>query len=340
MLSAKVGGRWLASIGAHGPITVEYGRHGAEAASWEMNADLRHQLLRGNVSVDIYDGGTCVWPGTLVEPSSDGKYMARGLWHQAETTYALDGVGDMTSNPYDAIAWARDRGDLTWGSDWTTFPYAAWGSPTEPMRLSELLDAYTAEQGTRWYVAADKNVYHAADPTTPKWVVPHAVAGRGLTPAEDEFFTHLAGRYKDAGGVYRTTIVGSADAAAVFGRRLELVDLADLGNTTSTRAIQVLTGMLLKSGARMGWGEGLELGYGQIATPGGTPAALNQIASLQMVRLNGTVDTSRPYLLRGYTDIVLDSVKYTDGAKTITLTPMGYAPRTLGDALEEAMADA
>lgn len=338
MLSAKVGGQWLATIGPHGPITVEYGRHGSEAASWEMSPEFRHPLLRGNVSVDIYDGGVCTWVGKMVEPGSDGRITARGLWHDAENAYALTSTGDIAQSPFDAIFQAITRTDVSWAGGWDNFPDVIWGTPTEPMKLSELLDGITAELGTRWYVGPDKNVYHAADPTVPQWMVPHAVAGRGLTPAEDEFFTHLVGRYLDAGGVYRTTDdIGSTDAETVFGYRALLVDLTDLGNTTETRAEEVLSGMLLKSGARMGWGEGLELGHGQITTSGGTPAPLNQITSLQMVRLAGTVDTSRPYLLRGYTDIVLDTVKYTDGSKTISLTPIGYAPRTLGDVLEEAM---
>lgn len=337
MLSAKIGGKWLASIGAHSPITVEYGQHGSEAASWEMDPKIRHQLLRGNVDVDIYDGGVCVWVGKMVEPGSDGKYAARGLWRQAETTYALDGSGNINSVPYSAIEFAIDRDDLSWVGGFANFPFVAWGAPSEPMTIAELLDAQVAELGTRWFVAPDKNVYHAADPTAPAWVVPHAVAGEGLTPAEDDFFTHLLGRYLDAGSVFRSTTVGSTEAETVFGRRVQLVDLTDLGNTTQVRANAVLTGMLLKSGARMGWGQGLELGYGQITTPGGTPAALSQITSLQMVRLAGTIDTSRPYLLKGFTDIVLDTVRYTDGAKTITVTPMGYAPRSYEDILKEAL---
>ena len=42
----------------------------------------------------------------------------------------------------------------------------------------------------------------------------------------------------------------------------------------------------------------------------------------------GVVDTSRPNLMRTSQDIVLQTVKYTDGARTITMTPFGYAPRT------------
>lgn len=337
MLSAKINGQWLSTIGAYSPITVEYGPHGSEAASWEMNADLRHTYLRGNVAVDIYDGGICIWSGTLIEPSSDGKYRAKGAWHDAEGLYPMDGSGNLTTNIDLALFHSIiTRAELNW-TQLASISNVEWASSaTTDMTLADLFDRYAAENALRWWVTPQRAIAFGADPTTPLWLVPHAVAGRGLTPAEDEFYTHLRGRYLDAGGVYRTTEIGSADAAAVFGRRVQLIDLSELGNTTSTRANSVLTGMLLKSGARMGWGEGLELAHGQITTTGGTAAALNQITSLQMVRLAGTVDASRPYIFRGYTDIVLDTVRYTDGAQTISLTPMGYAPRTLGDALVEA----
>lgn len=338
MLSAKIAGRWLSTIGAYSPITVEYGPHGSEAASWAMNADLRHPLLRGNALVEIYDGGICTWCGTLVEPGSDGQYKARGLWHQGERLYPMDASGNLVTNIDVALFHSIiTRAEVSWvqvasisNVDWAT-------TATADMTLTDLFDRYAAENALRWWVSPLRQILFGADPTTPQWAVPNAVAGRGLTPAEDEFFTHAVGRYKDASAVYKSTEIGSADAAAVFGYRKRLWDLSDLGNTTSTRANSVLTGIFLKSGARMGWGEGLELAHGQITTPGGTPAALSQITSLQMIRLNGTVDTSRAYLLRGYTDIVLDTVRYTDGSKTISLTPMGYAPRTFEDMAEEAM---
>lgn len=337
MLTAKVGGRWLGSIGAHGPLTIEYGPHGLDAVSWQMNESVRDPLLRGNILVEVYDGGVRIGHAKMAEPSTLGQYSAVGLWRQATRNYALGQLEDMTSNAYDGVQWAINRGDINWSAVDTSVPYVAWGNPSEPMMLSELLDAVAAEYAMRWYLGADRIAYMAADPVVPQWIVPHAVAGRGLTPAEDEFYTHLTGRYLNGSGIYVSTTVGSAEAAATFGRRVKLVDLGDLGSTTETRADGVLAGMLLKSGARMGWGEGLDLGYGQITTPGGTPAALNQIQSGQMVRLAGTVDTSRPDVMRTYTDVVLDAVRYTDGSQRIQLTPAGYAPRNLGDVFDLAL---
>lgn len=339
MLTAKVGGKWLGTIGAHGPITVEYGRHGSELASWEMSPSLRHPLLRGNVSVEIYDGGICIWSGTLIEPSDAGAFTARGIWYQAAGLYPVDYLGNLTTN-IDAALYGSiiQRPELPGWTQPASINNADWASePNADMRLTDLFDNFAEENALEWWVTPAKAILFGVAPTSPQWVVPHSVAGKGLVPSEDEFYTHLIGLYSDSLGAPKTVTVGSSEAEAIFGRRTKLVDLKDLGPTDATRATNVLVGMLLKSGARMGWGEGLELGYGQITTPGGTAAPLNQIASLQMVRLAGVVDASKPYIFRTYCDIVLESVRYTDGAKAISLKPIGMAPRNFEDNLRAAI---
>lgn len=343
MLTARINGHSLSTLGPrarHGRITVEYGPHGSERASWEMDTRFSHPLVRGNALVEIYDGGFITWCGTLVEPGADGQYAARGIWHQAEGLYPMDGSDNLTTNIDVALFHSIiTRGELDWSQP-VSISNVEWASEPSEMKLSDLFDRYAAENALRWWVTPNREIRFGADPTTPQWLIPHAVAGRGLAPAEDEFYTHLRGRYLDsATNIYKPVTVGSSEAANAFGRRTVLVDLSDLGPTDATRGSSVLQGMLLKSGARMGYGEGLELGLGQITTTGGRAAALKQITSLQMARLAGTVDTSRAYLLRGYTDIVFETVKYTDGARTITATPFGYAARTAGDAWELVMED-
>jgi hypothetical protein len=335
MLSVRVDGQRLGAIGPYGKVTVEYGAHGSEAASWTMAPGLIHHNLRSNAPVEIYDGGFCIWCGTLVESGTGGQYAARGLWYQATRVPPMDLDGNLTTNIDGALYGSIiTRSELDWSQP-VSISNVEWASePSTDMKLSDLFDRYAAENALRWWVTPNREVRFGADPTTPQWLVPHAVAGRGLTPAEDEFYTHLAGRYLDATtNTYKTAIVGSAEAEGLFGRRTQLVDLSDLKGTDAARAAGVLNGMLLKSGARMGWGEGLELAHGQITTTGGTPAALNQITSLQMVRLAGTLDVSRPHLLRSYTDVVLETVRYTDGSRLISMTPFGYAARNLPDVL-------
>lgn len=341
MLSIKIAGVWLSSLTSHGPVTLEYGLHGSEAASWEVPSTFRHPLMRGNKPVEIYDGGFRVWIGTLVEPGGDGQYSAIGIWRQAVGSPALTSAGAPTTIADTAIAEAYNRGEITWGyfssiraTEWATTPI------TGDMDLAQLLDGVATEQGLRWSVSPNYVVSLTADPTTPRWHVPHAVAGEGLTPAEDEFFTHIVARYLSGASTWATVTVGSADAAAVFGRRTGIADLTPMGIIGAPRATSVATGMFLQSGARMGWAQGLTLNLGQIVTPGGIAAPLAQVQAMQMVRLEGVLDTSRPYLLPSSLDVVIGSSRYSEAEKTITISPVGYAPRTLGDILTVTMEDA
>ena len=338
MLSLKVGGQWLRQIGSYGPITVEYGVRGLDAVSWSMNPRLTHPLLRGMAPIQVFDGGFPIGDAVLQEPGGDGSYAARGLWRMCETALCMDTGGSLTAIPDNAIAGALSRGEITYGAA-ASVSTIAWSSTPQPdMTLAELLNGWSQQAGLRWRVlTSTPGIEAVADPTTPQWHVPHAVYGRGLTPAEDEFYTHLVGWYMTSPTTFAPATVGSAEAAAVFGRRTGTVDLTPKGVISPAEATSVLTGMFLLSGARMGWGEGLELGYGQITTPGGTPAPLAQVRAGQMIRLCGTVDTSRANRMPGFTDLVIGTSKYTDGSNTITLTPIGYAPRTLSDILSVAV---
>lgn len=335
MLSLRIAGQ---PFREHGPITVEYGPHGCEAAAWQMEPLRRHPLVRGRARVDVYDGGLPIWAGTLDEPGSDGMHTAKGLWHQAETIPALDAALAFSTVPNTAIDAAISRGEVSWTRP-SSLSTAAWAPNATELTLAALLDGYAAENALRWWVDGTAAVRMAAEPTVPMWHVPHAVAGRGLTPAEDEFATHLVGRFLNAAtNTYLSATVGSASAASHFGRRTVQVDLSPMGGIDSTRATSVLNGMFLRAGARMGWAEPLELAYGQITTPGGSLAPLNQIQSMQMVRLAGTVDTSRANMLKGYQDVVLATSRYTDGSGVIRLSPLGYAPRNLREVLTLAVA--
>lgn len=340
LFSLQVGGQWLSTIAPYGPATVEFGIHGLDSVSWSMDPDFRHPVLRGMSRVDVYDGGFLIGQANMQEPGSAGEYTARGYWRQTETALAMNPAGSLTTVLDDAVAGAFARGEIVYGlkDSLSTTP---WSTSTQSdMTLAQLLDGWSTQAGLRWrLLTAATQIEAVADPTTPTWLVPNAVAGRGLVPAEDEFVTHLVGWYLSGSGTYAPVTVGSAEAAAAFGRRTGTVDLTSKGVISLAEATSVLTGMFLLSGARMGWGEGLELGYGQITTAGGVPATLSQIRAGQMVRLAGTIDTSRADRLPAYTDIVIGTSKYTDGSDTISLTPLGYAPRTLSDVLSVALED-
>lgn len=340
MLSVKVDGWWLSQIGAYSAPSVSHSwPGGSESASWEMDPGVFHPSLRGSAPVTIYDGGIPIWAGTLMEPNGDGSYDAIGLASQAAGVPCLTVGGLPTTVPNEAIDGAIARGDVQWAPRGITVLPTAWAPAADvgALDLKQLLDGYADEVGMRWQITPTGAIEMKADPTAPQWIVPHAAAGTGLTPAEDEFYSHLVGYYLSAVDTYASETVGSDEAAAAFRRRTGPVDLTDLGVIDSTRATDILTGMFLKVGARMGWAEQLTLSHGQITTLGGTPASLKQVQAGQMIRLAGVVDTSRANRLGTSIDVVIGNSQHAGEEDQVTLKPLGYASRTLADVLKVAI---
>lgn len=332
----KVDGQWLSRIGPYGPVTVTHSLHGFEEASWEMQQGLVHPRLRGNALVEVYNGGIRIGRGSMIEPDQAGRYVAKGEWRQAEIAPAINASGGWTSSPQDVITQGLARGDLTWSGSGAAFSATPYGDPLE-QKIATVLDNYTAELGTRWAVDANSGPYFWSDPSSPKWKVPHAVYGRSLTPAEDDFYTHIVGNYLTSASTYTSATVGSAAAAALWGRRTAVVDLTPAGVIGATRATSILSGIFLLSGARLGFAERLTLAYGQIASLGGTPAPLAQVMAGQKVRLAGTIDPTLPGGVRTYTDIIIAESVHTDGSNEITITPVGYAPRDFASIVERTV---
>jgi hypothetical protein len=337
MLRLKVGSYWVSSIGAYGPVSIGHvWPGGLDTVSWEMAPGTNHPALRGSALVTVYDAGVQIGVASLVEPGTDGMFEATGLHRQAASGPCLTTGAAFTTIPNDAVDGAIARGEVQFTRP-TSISTVAWAPAAEngQFDLKQLLDGYAAEAGLRWYIDNRGALMTAVDPTTAVWHVPQAVFGRGLTPAEDDFYTHLIGRYIFTTPVaHSVQTVGSAEAATAFRRRTKEVDLTSLGVITGNRALDVLNGMFLKVGARMGWAEGLELSVGQVLTVGGTVETnLSKVEAGDMIRLRGTVDVSKPNRAPGFTDIVIASSKYTEGSGRISLTPIGYAPRNLGDLL-------
>lgn len=340
MLTVRVGGAWLHSIGSYAELAYSHTwPHGSEAASWRMPFGTRHEVLRGGALVEIFDGGVRIWRGRLSEPSAGGEFAASGSWHEGEGVYALDGSGNATNVPDTAIDAAIARGAIT-GTRPASLSAASWGTAGEPMSLTQLLDEAMAGLAKRWYVDADGAWKASTDPTTPSYYVPHAVAGHGLTLADDSYYSHLVGRYVTAWGppvVYASLTVGDAAAAAKWGRKEGLVDLTQMGVITAPTATTELTNRLALVGARMGFAEGLELGPGQLTTPGGTAVTLTIPQAGAMVRLLGVRDETRTTANLPYTDIVMGESSYSDETDLLSLKPVGMAARNLADVLKVAV---
>lgn len=347
MLHPKIDGVWLRQIGRFAEVQyVETWPGGCESASWAMPEGTTHPALRPGASVEIFDGGVPRWKGTLDEPGSDGRFTAKGLHVLAREAQAIDSLSRPTRNVDWATADAWTRGALPgWQNPRTTSPRpvpegSLFGSTdNSDLTVAQILDGWAAASGKRWGVNERGALVVAADPTVPSWEVhPNAVGG-ALT-LEDDYATHLVGKYLDTTGQVSAVIHGDQTAADRWGRREVIVDLLPMGKISSATALSTIQGMFSLVGARMGFAEGLELASGQI-TREGIPAPLSMIRAGQMIRLHGVADLTRPFARKSYLDVVIGRVTYTDGAQTVQIAPVGMSPRNLADILkvEEATED-
>jgi hypothetical protein len=351
MRSVRVNGTWLTQIAGWSDLryTHEWPR-GCSETSWSMSPNVYHSSLFNGALVEVFDGGQRVWRGRLSEPPSDGAYAANGSWAEASDVLALDGSGNATKVPDTAIDAAISRGAVTWTRP-STLSSASWGTAAvaseAPMPLLDLLDQAMASLGKRWWVDPDGAIRASADPTTPIYYVPQAAAGRGLTLADDAYFSHITGRYFSASATWATVTVGDDAAASKWRRKEAWVDLSGMGVISSGTATADLNNRLALSGARMGFGENLNLGYGQVTTPGGAVVPLNMLRATGRrteypfalgssggisIRLMGVYDRTR-VTGNPYTDITIAKSEFTEGASTVLLTPQGKAPRDLNEIL-------
>lgn len=330
----------MSAIAPFGPVSITYDSHGMAEAQFEVDPRLQHPMLRGGMYAQIMDSGIPIGVGTVVEPSTDGLVTIVGAWNDAKTATTLDAVGAPTGNPSSAVDAAQARGEIRFGRADDSLALGDWAEPSTTLMLADLLDDSAMSVAKTPWVDGYGVVRFEADPTKPRWTVPHAVAGRGLAPAEDSFYTHLVGRYMTlTPGVMDTELVGDDDAAIAMGRRrVGHVDLEPLGPIDKPRAHAEMMGIFALAGARMGWAEGMTLSTGQITSPGGEPAPLSLLRSRQMIRLEGVIDTSRPSRLEANLEVVMGQVKYTDGADVVSWSPVQKAPRSTHEVLAVAVA--
>lgn len=338
VLHPKIEGVWARQIAAYGEVKIEHAwPHGDDAASWTFPAGTAHRALHAGATVEIYDGGLRVWKGILQEPGVDGSMSARGLWTEGQDALAVDSLGRVTTNPDWAVNDSITRGALTWNTTRQTTNVLL----TTPLVADEktifsvagLLDQWTAKEGLRWGVFSGEVAVYA-DPKTPRWHVPQAASGRGLTPADDDFATHLYGVYLVDTETRAMVSVGDEAARSAYGRRVErTVDLTNLGPIDATAATNALQNTLALSAARLRFADGLDLRAGQITTPGGTPAPLSQVRAGQVVRLHGVKDPRGVNGIQNYTDVLIGKSAFNTDTQTLSIAPVDAAPRGLGDAL-------
>lgn len=328
-------GRPLATIGNYqGLEWSDRLAGGCWEASWDMRVkrNWHHPFTRRGARVELRLGPVCVWCGVLAEPDRDSwRVTARGYSRAAEEYPALNPDGTAATNITVATGQAITRG-LPWAAG--TLP--SWPAHANPVASEEfdgvntvaaLWEAGAEAAGWYWGVGPDRRPYAVPRPTTPTLrCAPGAVV---LGVADDEFVTHLAGRYMKVGGGLGTVIRGDSGLAGTpsyrWGRREEVVDLTPRKAMTLATAESILDGMLSRLAPRPGYSNGYEVTHGQIFTTGGTPVHLPLLRSGQVVRLHGVVDDS-PHPVPWH-DIVIGEIRHTKGGAYIE--PLGLADRNL-----------
>lgn len=332
-------GRPLDTIGAYGDLKWSSRFDGGcWEASWQMEVrpGWHHPAIRRGADVELRLGGYPIWAGLMSEPDRDSwQITATGLSREGERYAALNEDGTSARYVGEPTAVAVSRG-LPWNYRPIGFPVHA-----NPVQVSEsdgtntisaIWTAAAAAAGWFWGVGPDRVPYAVPRPTVPTWRVAPGVATLGL--ADDEYATHLVGRYLTPTLTRATAVVGDSGQpgtpSGLWGRSEKMVDLTSRKAMTAADATATLDGMLVKIGPRPGYTNGLELTPDQI-TRGGVRASLALIREGQMIRLYGVQDeaTGLPFH-----DIVIGEVRPDLAAKTVYIEPLGLAARNLTAVLE------
>lgn len=337
-IEVRVADTPVRSLGYVGDLTWSHTwPGGCSTASWSMSGlakGVASPLLKRGARVSVTVGGWPVWAGILTQPGASMEtFEATGLASEAKRFMALDATDAITYDTGDAIARAIDDG-LPWIYD--------GGAPTgvasdRPERLSDLLDTSATAAGLRWGVGANGRFFSLPDPTTPKY---DAILGSGvLGQADDDYASHIYGWYTSAmsgtppvASAWGLVVAGNDDAAALYGRSEQYVDLSPRGVLGSTEAQGIVNGMLAQGRARVGFTERIELADYQLLR-NGSPAALALVKAGDMVRLHGAISPGQSATGSNAVDVVIAETTHEAGARTITIAPAGLAPRTLADVL-------
>lgn len=324
---------WLSDVAGWGALKTSgrwaSGGAGCWEATWEMSLPPRYRPrgLTTDIPVTIYVGGEEIFAGRLPDTEwGAGEFSAIGAVREGEEALAFTGAGVTTATPNTAIDAAIARAAVTWvrRTSISATSVADQDATDDLFFLQPLLDAYADGAGMRWGVNARREVFAAADPTTPTWLI---MPGAGeLGTATDRMVGKLYGRYRNTNGIPATVTSGT-------GLPEVPVDLTTRGALTAGQAQTILDGIRSKSASTKNFTNGLELDSSQITSLGGTPAQLHRVNEGHMARCLGLRDERNGL---PWTDIVLGSVDRDHDAKTINVVPTDAEERDLATFVEEA----
>jgi hypothetical protein len=329
-VQVRVGGQMLSSIGWWGGLTVTHQwPRGCWQADWSMALDPleRPPALVQGAPVEVLVAGAVVWAGYLSELNwSDGTFSASGAAREGEETLCLAADGTTSSTPDVVIDAAISRGALSWSRPASLSATAlTTGDDTQELNyVTDLLDTWSTTVGKRWAVNSDRQVYAAADPTSPAYYVAYGAAEFGV--ADDALVGTLTGGWFDVNGAPHLTTVGT-------GRPEVAVNMANLGPIDSTTATNVLTAILAKTGARLAFTNAVTVTAEQVWSSGGASPHLSDVRAGLMFRLLGLEDPRDGSLA---TDVLMGESVWDVDAATVQLTPIDLAARDLSSIVADA----
>jgi hypothetical protein len=318
----RVGGVLLTSMWWGGLKVTRQWPRGCWQADWSMalGPTERPPYMVQGAPVEVLVGSRVVFAGYLSELGWDeGTFSASGVAREGEEVLCFAADGTTSSTPDVVIDAAIARGVISWSRPSSLSNVAlTTGDDTEAQNyITDLLDTWSTTAGKRWAVNADRQVYAAADPTTPAYYIAYGAAEFGI--ADDALVGTLSGGWFDVNGAPHFTKVGA-------GRPEVAVNMADANVTDSTTATNILNAILVKTGARLAFTSAVTVDQSTVTSPGGVHPELHQITAGLMYRMVGLRD---PRSGLPYTDVLMGESVWDVDAATVQLTPMDLAARDL-----------
>lgn len=336
---------WRPGSGYSGPWEASW--------NWAGDAKVTPTFVRRGARVELVEAGRVIFGGLLTETErgSPSKMGAVGYGKEGSRFLSLQedeevpqGV-DPTWNANTAVDVAIDRG-LKWirGGDLGSVP-ADTENP-DPLYVDQLLDRTAKGLGKIWHVDEQgivrmvETIYDVYGQRPAIGLAPGDVPRMGT--ADPDYVSAIYGYYiydpPPAGGTTNAVATPIRDDAAEdrFGVQEEWIDYRKLGPLSGPSIVAADVGNRLKlAGARMQYTGSVTGDENTLRLLGCGPIRPTMIHAGETLRIFGMLDGNGSMHLGGSTDVTIGQVEVDCDAMTVTLTPVGFAPRDLNSILSD-----
>lgn len=348
LIDLRVGNEWLRSRAAYGDVTLSWSwPGGCKEVSWRMSTKFGSRLpslVRGAL-VEARWAGWASGSYKLQEPDWNGDEVtltASGLVREGERFNAW---ADTTPSATTDVASTAVDTAITLGLQWvraSSVPTSSLATgTTDPVNsVTALLDAHAEKAGQRWGVDAFRNVYFAADPTTPAYYVTPGSGDLGI--ADDNYASHVILNHVSAtDGAYRRAVypglTTTTTYSAKYGHAEFVRDITDKGPIADATADALAQSVYTQTKQRPGWTNGLALAHGEVRNQGGMPVHPLQVAADGFGKCFRLLGVRDEVTFTPYTDFVAGETSYTEGEDVVNVNPVGLVSRSQEDVLTELL---